>query len=126
MAELKQFRQLFDQSVQEEVNLTVEKMVKLVSDKYQIEKQELFDLLQEFYTNNEAELTELASTEGRELVVNSTKCLGKTKFGTQCSRSPQENSLFCGSHSSKLPYGRIDKETDEDHLAKKRGRPRKD
>lgn len=124
MTELKQFRQLFEQSVQEEVNLNVEKMIKLVSDKYQIEKQELFDLLRDFYDTEEPNQMSLENLDA--INVNSLKCLGKTKFGTQCTRSRSENADFCASHSIKIPYGRVDEETDEDRLNRKRGRPRKD
>jgi len=121
MADLKQLRNIFDQAVKEEINMTLEKMVKVVSDKYGHDRAEIFNLLESY----QQKIDELENDTKSETVVNQLKCMGKTRFGTQCSRARQADSVFCGSHSIKIPYGRFDDDLGEDPNSKKRGRPRK-
>jgi hypothetical protein len=66
-------------------------------------------------TENETE----SHTDG----VCETKCYARTATGTQCSRKKQKNSDFCGSHTHKQPYGRIDQQINGDNQPKRRGRP---
>ena len=120
MTELKNFRAVFDQAVKQEVNVTLEKIVKVVSEKYGASRQEVYDLLGAFEQKIENQEQEAQS----ETLVNQLKCMGKTKFGTQCSRSRLGESFFCGSHNVKIPYGRVDDDLGEDR-PKKRGRPPK-
>lgn len=121
MSELKQLKNLFDQAVNEEVETITEKIVKTVSEKYGHNREEIYELLQSF----RVKINEDESEQCQETLINQLKCMGKTKYNTQCSRSRQGETVFCGSHSTKLPYGRMDEESNEDKSTKKRGRPRK-
>lgn len=108
--------------VQIEVNSRIDKLIIALSKRLSIDKQIIDDAIREFDTileqNKQINLN-------IPIVINTEKCLGKTKYNTQCSRSKQKDSLFCGSHLNKLPYGRVDYIAYEKINGKKRGRPKK-
>ena len=105
MSEMKQLKTLFDLAVKDEVQRVLEKMVKAISDKYGHERQEIYDTLEPWHNYGDGDSKiDLAS----DSLINQFKCIGKTKYGTQCSRSRQGESMFCGSHLQKLSFGRID------------------
>ena len=123
MTDLKQIREVMDQIIEMELKLQIEKLVVVISEHYNIDKNEIYEQLKSFETQLDEKKV---SNEEISIDINDEKCLGKTKYNTQCSRSRQRDCLFCGSHLNKLPYGRVDNPTIEKIVCKKRGRPRKD
>ena len=123
MSEIKQIKELIEQIIQVEIKYKMEKLIVALSDKFNLDRNEIYNCLKEFDVqleqNNTGEIP-------INVEINEDKCLGKTKYFTQCSRSRQADSLFCGSHLTKLPYGRIDIPNSDKTNGKKRGRPRKD
>ena len=123
MAELKQIRETLDQVIQMELKFQIEKLILVISEHYHIDKNDIHNHLKSFDTllgEKKQAIQEI------NIEVNEEKCLGKTKYNTQCSRSRQKDCLFCGSHLNKLPYGRVDNPTSEKANCKKRGRPKKE
>jgi hypothetical protein len=122
MADLKHIKESIDQIIQIELKLQLEKVILVLSKQYNIDKGEIYRHIEHF----DAQLEQRKQTcQEAPIEINSEKCLGKTKYNTQCSRSRQKDSLFCGSHLNKLPYGRVDGASSEKNNGKKRGRPRK-
>lgn len=109
-----------------ENNMLIEKIIKIISDKYNIPKNELHNIIIEKLPDlNNINIKNNNLTKSNN-EIRSSKCLGKTKYGIQCTRSKQPNSLFCGSHMNNLPYGRIDDiDSDRKLIIRKRGRPKK-
>ena len=125
MSEFRQIREAVDQFIEMETRFQIDKMIALLSEKYNLDKNEIYGHLKEFETKLDEKTQAIQQTNSSE--INEDKCLGKTKYNTQCSRSRQSDSLFCGSHLNKLPYGRVDDPDLEKNMnIKKRGRPRKD
>lgn len=62
-------------------------------------------------------------TQDNPTEINTSKCRARTSSGAQCSRKKQPDSEYCGSHSLKQPYGRIDLPQNAEIAPKKRGRP---
>lgn len=96
-----------------------EGMISRISSEHNISKEDLCKTLKDFEPEN---ISRMVSHQP----VNQHKCLGKTKYGIQCTRSRQNDSEFCGSHHVNLPYGKVDNSLDEIQIIlKKRGRPKK-
>lgn len=109
-----------------ENSMLIEKIVKIVSDKYNIPKNELHNTITEKLPDLNNINIKNTNSFKQTSEIRSSKCLGKTKYGIQCTRSKQPNSLFCGSHMNNLPYGRIDDiDNDKKLIIRKRGRPKK-
>lgn len=123
--DLKTLKKIYLETVQKEVKNQTDRLLKTIAEKYQIPLDDLLDLLT---PNNDLETAAVVSSDNDEIPDKTTdKCLGKTKYHVQCTRTRQGDGLFCGSHNNKLTYGRIDINDDtEEKAAKKRGRPRKD
>ena len=125
MTEFRQIQETVDRFIEMEKRFQIDKMIALMSEKYNLDKKELYSHLKEFETRLDEKTK--SDQQTNVLEIKEDKCLGKTKYNTQCSRSRQSDSLFCGSHLSKLPYGRVDDpDLEKNTNIKKRGRPRKD
>lgn len=126
MSDFKSVKDLIDQIIQINVKSEIDLLIVALSDKFSINREDIYQCLRDFEQSiNKNYLSESNVT----IEINEDKCLGKTKYNTQCSRSRQIDSEFCGSHLIKLPYGRIDKpsnESSENIICKKRGRPKKE
>lgn len=119
---IQQIKHNIETVVDSEVQFRIDKLIVMLSESYNIPKVEIYQKIMAF--DDKLQITESKDSE-QIIDINNFKCLGRTKFSTQCSRSRQPDSQFCGSHINKLPYGKIDDSIPTKSSFKKRGRPKK-
>jgi len=120
---LRQVKDTINQIIEMRVGFEIDKMVLVLSEEYNLDKKDIYQKMTKFNLGLEQKRQ---MQQVMPVKVNDDKCLGKTKYNMQCSRSKQKLGLFCGSHLHKLPYGRVDDPSPEKNFGKKRGRPRKE
>lgn len=85
------------------VNSECQKMLKQISEKFNINEEEL----KVFLPKTDKKVV-FRKKRKKKPVPNGCQCLARKQDGFQCSRRKRDDVNFCGKHIKNRPYGRID------------------
>ncbi len=104
------------QNINNIINEKITQILLSISDKYDIDKDELFDCYLNMSNNLSTSSNVIPEKKKRNKNIKPKEdiCIAKKADGMQCTRKKRDNSLYCGKHCNSQKFGSV---TIEDSVA---------